>query len=63
MMKAAADAVMQRGKAVAEEATMLDAILPALKAMEEADAAGASAEEMLDAGVRAAWLVRNIQRI
>lgn len=55
MMKAAADAVMQRGKAVAEEATMLDAILPALKAMEEADAAGASAEEMLDAGVRAAW--------
>lgn len=55
MMKAAADAVMQRGKAVAEEATMLDAMLPALKAMEEADAAGASAKEMLDAGVRAAW--------
>jgi dihydroxyacetone kinase-like protein len=55
MMKAAADAVMQRGKAVAEEATMLDAMLPALKAMEEADAAGASAKEMLDTGVRAAW--------
>ena len=55
MMKAAADAVMQRGKAVAEEATMLDAMLPALIAMEEADAAGASAKEMLDAGVRAAW--------
>ncbi|MDR1770933.1 MAG: dihydroxyacetone kinase subunit L [Hungatella sp.] len=55
MMKAAADAVMQRGKAVAEEATMLDAMLPALKAMEEADAAGASAKEMLDAGVWAAW--------
>ncbi|MDR1549029.1 MAG: dihydroxyacetone kinase subunit L [Hungatella sp.] len=55
MMKAAADAVMQRGKAVAEEATMLDAMLPALKAMEEADAAGASAKEMLDAGVQAAW--------
>ncbi|WP_349948162.1 dihydroxyacetone kinase subunit DhaL [Lacrimispora sp. BS-2] len=55
MMKAAADAVMQRGKAVAEEATMLDAMLPALKAMEEADAAGASAKDMLDAGVRAAW--------
>ena len=55
MMKAAADAVMQRGKAVAEEATMLDAMLPALKAMEEADAAGASAKEMLDACVRAAW--------
>lgn len=55
MMKAAAEAVMQRGKAAAEEATMLDAMLPALKAMEEADAAGMSAREMLDAGVRAAW--------
>lgn len=55
MMKAASDAVMQRGKAAAEEATMLDAMFPALKAMEEAHAAGMSAREMLDAGVRAAW--------
>ncbi|WP_367568312.1 dihydroxyacetone kinase subunit DhaL [Lacrimispora sp.] len=59
MMKAASDAVMQRGKAVAGEATMLDAMLPALKAMEEADAAGASAKDMLDAGVQAAWAGTN----
>ncbi|MFT4107359.1 MAG: dihydroxyacetone kinase subunit DhaL [Lacrimispora sp.] len=59
MMKAASDAVMQRGKAVLGEATMLDAMLPALKAMEEADAAGASAEDMLEAGVQAAWAGTN----
>lgn len=55
IMAAAAEAVMQRGKAVAGEATMLDAMLPALKAMEEAAAAGVPAKEMLAAGVRAAW--------
>lgn len=55
MMKTATDAVMQRGKAAAEEATMLDAMLPALKAMEDADANGVKAKAMLDAGVQAAW--------
>lgn len=55
MLSAAVDAVMQRGKAVAEEATMLDAMIPALKAMEEADYAGKSTKEMLDAGVQASW--------
>lgn len=55
MMKAAVEAVMQRGKAAAEEATMLDAMIPALTAMEEQAAAGAPAEQMLSAGVKAAW--------
>lgn len=55
MMKAAVEAVMQRGKAVAEEATMLDAMLPALKAMETAAAAGKTTGEMLADGVAAAW--------
>ena len=54
MMKAAVEAVMQRGKAVAEEATMLDAMLPALKAMEDAAAAGKTTGEMLADGVAAA---------
>lgn len=54
MMRAATEAVMQRGKAVAEEATMLDAMLPALKAMESAAASGKSTKEMLADGVAAA---------
>ncbi len=55
IMKAATDAVAQRGKAVAEEATMLDAMLPSLTAMEEAHTAGKSTQEVLSAGVQAAW--------
>lgn len=55
MMKAAAEAVMQRGKAVAEEATMLDAMLPALAAMETAAAGGKTTKDMLADGVAAAW--------
>lgn len=55
MLSAAIDGVMQRGKAVAEEATMLDAMIPALKAMEAAAGAGKSTKEMLDAGVWASW--------
>ncbi|MGL5437508.1 MAG: dihydroxyacetone kinase subunit DhaL [Lachnospiraceae bacterium] len=55
MMKAAIDAVAQRGKAVVEEATMLDAMVPSLQAMEQAQAEGKTTKEVLDAGVRAAW--------
>lgn len=55
MMKAATDAVAQRGKAVAEEATMLDAMIPSLQAMEEAQAAGKVPAEVMAAGVAAAW--------
>ena len=55
VMKAATEAVEQRGKAVLEEATMLDAMIPSLKAMEEAKAAGADDKAILDAGVKSAW--------
>lgn len=55
MMKTAVEAVEQRGKATVEEATMLDAMVPSLKAMEEAHAAGKNTKEVLEAGVRAAW--------
>lgn len=55
VMKAATEAVEQRGKAVLDEATMLDAMIPSLKAMEEANAGGVDAKAVLDAGVKAAW--------
>lgn len=55
MMKAAIEAVEQRGHATVEEATMLDAMAPSLKAMEEAAARGQDAKAVLDAGVKAAW--------
>ncbi len=55
MMKNAVEAVEQRGKATVEEATMLDAMVPSLKAMEEAVAEGKTTKEALDAGVQAAW--------
>ena len=52
---AAIEGVMMRGKAVRGEKTMLDAMIPALDAMTEAHAAGHSAKEAVQAGVRAAW--------
>lgn len=55
MMKAAAEGVSQRGHAVVEEATMLDAMIPSLTAMESAAAEGQDAKAVLDAGVKAAW--------
>ena len=55
MMDTAVQAVEQRGKATVEEATMLDAMVPSLKAMKDAAAEGKSAGEVLEAGVRAAW--------
>ena len=54
-MDTAVEAVMQRGKAVAEEATMLDAMIPAVAAMKEAVAAGAEAKAVLEAGCKASW--------
>ena len=55
MMDTAVQAVEQRGKATVEEATMLDAMVPSLKAMKDAAAEGKSVREALEAGVRAAW--------
>ena len=53
-MKAAVDGVMMRGRSVQGEKTMLDAMIPALQAMEKANAEGASDKEALEAGVKAA---------
>ena len=55
MMDTAVQAVEQRGKATVEEATMLDAMVPSLKAMKDAATEGKSVREALEAGVRAAW--------
>lgn len=55
MLKAAVEGVMQRGHAAAEEATMLDAMLPSLEAMEKAAGEGLDPKEVLEAGVKAAW--------
>lgn len=55
MMKAAIDGVMLRGHATVGEATMLDAMVPSLKAMEEAVSEGKAPKEALNAGVQAAW--------
>lgn len=55
MMKTAIEAVEQRGHATVEEATMLDAMVPSLQAMEAAAGEGADAKAVLDAGVKAAW--------
>ena len=53
-MKAAVEGVMMRGRSVQGEKTMLDAMIPALQAMEKANAEGASDKEALEAGVKAA---------
>ena len=55
MMDTVVQAVEQRGKATVEEATMLDAMVPSLKAMKDSAAEGKSAGEVLESGVRAAW--------
>lgn len=55
MLDAAVEAVKQRGKAAEEEATMLDAMCPSLRAMQAACAEGKSASEMLAEGVKASW--------
>lgn len=54
-MEMACDAVMQRGKAAAEEATMLDAMIPALAAMKKTFAENKNPARILSDGVKAAW--------
>ena len=53
-MKASVEGVMQRGKAVQGEKTMLDAMIPSLEAMEKAAADGLAEKEALLCGVQAA---------
>ena len=53
-MKAAIDGIMMRGRAVKGEKTMLDSMIPALEAMEKANADGKTAKDILNAGVSAA---------
>ena len=53
-LKAGIEGVMARGKAVQGEKTMLDAMIPALAAIEKARDDGASARAAIEAGVSAA---------
>ena len=53
-LRAAIDGVMMRGRAVQGEKTMLDAMIPALQAMEKAAAEGAGARATAETGVAAA---------
>lgn len=55
LMDAATEGVKMRGHAVPEEATMIDAMVPALKAMKDAHAAGMDTAEVLKAGAEASW--------
>ena len=54
-LHASVEGIMQRGKATQGEKTMLDAMIPALEAIEEAQSGGLTAKEALLAGVKAAW--------
>ena len=53
-LKVSVEAIMQRGKAVQGEKTMLDAMIPALEAIEKAVAEGLSDKEVILCGVEAA---------
>ena len=55
ILDAAIEGVKARGHATVGEATMIDAMTPSLDAMKEANAAGKTAKETLEAGVKAAW--------
>lgn len=55
LIDAAIEGIKMRGHATVGEATMIDAMVPSLEAMQAAAAAGKSAKETLDAGVKAAW--------
>lgn len=55
MLQAAIEAVKQRGKATVEEATMLDAMVPAFSVMKVLYQAGETPKDVFQAGVRAAW--------
>lgn len=54
LMKAAIEGVKMRGKSTTGEKTMLDAMVPALDAVEKAAGEGKNAKDALDAGVIAA---------
>ena len=54
-LRVSIEGIMQRGKAVRGEKTMLDAMIPALDAMEEAQQNGLSAPDILRRGTAAAW--------
>lgn len=54
-LNAAIEGVMARGKATAGEKTMLDAMIPAYKAIKQFADNGSSAKQSLSAGVKAAW--------
>jgi dihydroxyacetone kinase-like protein len=54
LLRAALEGVSARGKAVLGDKTMVDALSPAVEALEEAVSAGQSLSEALDAAVRAA---------
>lgn len=53
-LEAGVEGVKARGKSTTGEKTMLDAMVPALDAMKEQQAAGADAKHVLEAGVQAA---------
>lgn len=53
-IKTSIEGIMQRGKAVQGEKTMLDSMIPSLEAMEKAKADGLSDKEILDCGIDAA---------
>lgn len=55
ILDAAVEGVKMRGHATVGEATMLDAMVPALNAIRAAADGGRSPKEALDAGVQAAW--------
>ena len=53
-IRASVEGIMQRGKAVRGEKTMLDAMIPSLEAMEKAASDGADAKQTVLCGVAAA---------
>lgn len=53
-LKASVEGVMQRGKSVRGEKTMLDAMIPSLEAMKKAFSDGLSDKEIINCGVDAA---------
>lgn len=55
VLDTAIEAVKQRGKSTTEEKTMLDAMVPSLAAMKEANEAGDAPKDVLKKGVDAAW--------
>ncbi len=55
ILKESVAGIQLRGKAVKGEKTMLDALIPALEAMEAKLAEGGDTKAVMDAGVAAAW--------